>query len=66
MAQTDAVMTTAEVASALRISEKTARDLAARNRLPAVRVGRLLRFSRVGIEEMIRGRPALPDCLETG
>jgi excisionase family DNA binding protein len=47
------LLTVEEVASVLRISERTVKELATDKGLPAVKVGKVWRFSRTALEKML-------------
>jgi excisionase family DNA binding protein len=48
------LLTVEEVATVLRVSERTVKDLASEERLPgAVKVGKVWRFSRTALEQML-------------
>ena len=49
------VMTAAEAAALLRVSESTAKRLATRGEVPAVKVGRAWRFNRAQLHAYLRG-----------
>lgn len=49
------VMTVAEVADLLRVGRNAVYDAVARNEIPHVRVGRLLRFHRSAVMQWLRG-----------
>ena len=50
------LMTLAEVARALRLSEKTVRRMVARRRMPCVRIGRSLRFDEADVSRFVAAR----------
>lgn len=53
------VLLAEEVAALLRVNRKTLYEAVARGEIPAMRIGRCLRFSRVALEEWM-SRKGLP------
>jgi len=51
-----ALLTTAEVAQFLAVSERTVKRLIARRRLPCVRIGRSVRFQRQAVFRWLEAR----------
>lgn len=54
------MMTVREASAYLRISTDTAYELIARNQLPHLRLGRVIRVPRFGLEQWIARESALP------
>lgn len=55
------VLTVSEAAQVLRISRNLAYELVAKGELPSVRLGRLIRVPRFGLEAWIARQACLPD-----
>lgn len=56
------LLTVSEAARVLRISRNLAYELVARGDLPAVRLGRVIRVPRHGLEQWIARQSGLPDA----
>ena len=56
------LLTVSEAARVLRISRNLAYELVARGELPAVRLGRVIRVPRHGLEQWIARQSGLPDA----
>ena len=55
-----ALLTVTEAATLLRISRNLAYELVAQGRLPHIRLGRVIRISRLGLESWIANESSLP------
>ena len=56
------LLTVSEAARVLRISRNLAYELVARGELPAVRLGRIIRVPRFGLESWITRQAGLPEA----
>jgi excisionase family DNA binding protein len=56
------VLTVRETAELLRLSERTVRNLARQKRLPSLRAGHQLRFSRTAIEHALNPSATSPEA----
>ena len=61
-ADSSLLLTVSEAAGVLRISRNLAYELVARGELPAVRLGRVIRVPRYGLEQWIARQSGLPDA----
>ena len=61
-ADSSLLLTVLEAAGVLRISRNLAYELVARGELPAVRLGRVIRVPRHGLEQWIARQSGLPDA----
>ena len=61
-ADSSLLLTVSEAAQVLRISRNLAYELVARGELPAVRLGRVIRVPRFGLESWIARQAGLPEA----
>ena len=62
---TDDLLTRAEVARYLRVSDRTVSRLIRTGKLPAARIGRAVRIRQSDLLEMLNGKPSISDVLGT-
>jgi excisionase family DNA binding protein len=57
------LLTRAEVAQYLRVSDRTVSRLIRKGKLPALRIGRAVRIRQSDLLEMLNGKPSISDVL---
>ena len=62
---TDDLLTRAEVARYLRVSDRTVSRLIRAGKLPAARIGRAVRIRHADLLNMLNGKPSISDGLGT-
>ena len=62
---TDELLTRAEVARYLRVSDRTVSRLIRAGKLPAARIGRAVRIRHSDLLEMLNGKPSISDVFGT-
>ena len=60
---TNDLLTRAEVARYLRVSDRTVSRLIRKGQLPAARIGRAVRIRQSTLLDMLNGKPCIPDGL---
>ncbi len=65
MDATGDLLTRAEVARYLRVSDRTVSRLIRMGQLPAARIGRAVRIRQSDLLEMLNGKPSVSDSLVT-